>query len=202
MRIFVYIAAMFAALLSWGCKKDEDKLSAQQTSIVRYLESTHTPRLISEEAARESLDRNPPYYTVYNNEAYRYIATVYDEGRDSRREIAEGDRAAIVFNAYVFAYSPLTNVMPYWSNRPEIIEAMEQTAGGLNPEYWSTEPLVLQAGSGDVIEGVSRALVGCREGDEVEVYMTYEAAYGSKYVGVVPKESPVAWLFTIVSVNN
>lgn len=202
MRRLVYITVVLLAAVSWGCKKDENKLSTQQTSIVRYLESTHTPRLMSEEAARESLDDNPPYYTVYNNEAYRYIATMYDEGRESRREVSGGDRVAIVFNAYVFAYSSLANVMPYWSNRPEIIEAMEQTGGHLNPEYWSTEPLVVQAGGSDVIEGVSRALVGCREGDEVEVYMTYEAAYGSSVVGVVPIESPVAWLFTIEKINN
>lgn len=202
MRRFFYIVVAVWALLAWGCKKDENKLDTQRTSIVRYLESSHSPRLLSEEAARESLDANPPYYTNYGNKAYRYIATMYDDGRGSRREIAAGDRVAIRFNAYVFNYASLTNVMPYWSNRPEVIAAMEQTAGGLDSEYWSTEPLVLVAGSGDVIEGVSHALVGCREGDEVEVYMTCEAAYGSKFTGLVPVESPVAWLFTIETVNN
>lgn len=202
MRRLLYIAIVVSGLVSWGCKKDENTLNTQQTSIVRYLESSHSPRLISESAANESLDNNPPYYTVYNNEAYRYVATMYDADRAGKRKISEGDRVAIRFNAYVFNYSSLANVMPYWSNIPEVIEAMEETAGGLDPEYWSTEPLVLVAGSGDVIKGVSRALVGCCEGDEVEVYMTYEAAYGSRDVGMVAKESPIAWLFTIESVEN
>ena len=49
---------------------------------------------------------------------------------------------------------------------------------------------------------VRSALTGCREGDRVEVYMTYAAAYGSGVVGLVPKESPVAWLFTIEKVTK
>lgn len=202
MSIFTVATAAVSLLLSWSCKKDEDTLTSQQTSIVRYLESSHQPRLMSEENAHMSLDENPEYYTNYGNETYRYIATMYDAGRDRRTLVEEGDLVSIYFNAYVFAYSSLANVMPYWSNRAEIIEAMEEVGGGLNPEFWSSEPLVLRAGSGDVIPGVSRALAGCRDGDEVEVYMTYAGAYGSGIVGLVPKESPVAWLFTIAGVDK
>ncbi|MCH5330087.1 MAG: FKBP-type peptidyl-prolyl cis-trans isomerase [Alistipes sp.] len=202
MKRLLCIAAVAIPVMLAGCKKDENKISNQQTSIVRYLESGHQPRLISEAAARESLDENPPYYTVYDNAAYRYVATIYDEGRDELAVIEPGDLVSIYFNAYVFAYSSLTNTMPYWSNRADVIAAMEQTGGGLDPEYWNTEPLVLRAGSDDVVRGVSRSLVGCCEGDEVEVYMTYEAAYGSRIVGLVPKESPVAWLFTIAGVEK
>ena len=194
-----FILLLFVLLCA--CKQDDSVLTNQQTSIVRYLESSHQPRLMSEENARESIDENPEYYVNYKNEAYRYIATMYDEGRDGRTEIESGDVVSIYFNAYVFAYASLANVMPYWSNRAEVIEAMQQVAGGLNPQYWSTEPLRLRAGGSD-ISGVSRALVGCREGDEVEVYMTFPAAYGGGIVGVVPKESPTAWLFTIVSVTK
>ena len=200
-RLFI-IAVIAAMSASWGCKKDENKLTTQQTSMVRYLESTHQPRLMSEEAARESLDENPQYYTVYDNETYRYVATMYDAGRNSRTEIEAGDLVAVRFNAYVFNFASLNNVMPYWSNVPEVIEAMEQTGGGLDTAYWSTDPLVLRAGGSDVVKGVGRALIGCREGDEVEVYMTYASAYGSGIVGLVPKESPVAWLLVIEEVNK
>ena len=197
----IFIAAVAVAMMLCGCTKDENKLNTQQTSTVRFLVSTHKPRLMSEEAARESLDNNPLYYTVYNNETYRYIATMYDEGRDSWTEIDEGDKVSIYFTAYVFTYSSITSsTMPYWSNRAEVIEALGRTGGGLNPEYWSIEPLVLRAGSSDVLRGVSQSLVGCREGDEVEVYMTYPAAYGKGSVGTIPDSTPVAWLFTIVNV--
>ena len=45
--------------------------------------------------------------------------------------------------------------------------------------------------------GLRRALVGCREGDVVEIYMTYQAAYDDEIIGLVPKESPLAWLLTV-----
>lgn len=185
----------------WGCNSSEDTLGTQQSSIVRYLESSHSPRLISEEAARESLDDNPEYYTVLGRTAYRYIATMYENGRDSRTEIGEGDIVEIYFDAYVFNYASLNNVAPYWSNREETIEALGRTGGGLDPAYWSTDPLALKAGQA-AIDGISRSLVGCREGDRVEVYMTFKAAYGKGIVGLVPKESPVAWLFTIERVTK
>lgn len=200
--ILTVLTGLFLLTVPAGCKQDDATLNTQQTSTVRYLESSHQPRLISEEAARESLDENPPYYTVYDNETYRYIADMYNEERASRTEVESGDLVSIYFNAYIFNYSALTNVMPYWSNHAEIIAAMEAVGGHLDPEYWSTDPLVLRAGGSDVLKGLSRALVGCREGDEVEVYMTYKAAYGSGIVGLVPKESPVAWIFTITGVKK
>ena len=198
----IYSILFSCVALLAGCKQDDTTLTTQQTSTVRFLESTHTPRLMSEEAARESIDENPEYYTVYDNgTSYRYISTMYDAGRDERVEVERGDVVDIYFDAYVFNYASLNNVAPYWSNREATIAALEQTGGGLNTEYWSTEPLALRAG-GKEIDGIGRALIGCREGDAVEVYMTYKAAYGSGIVGLVPKESPVAWLFTIEKVTK
>lgn len=46
---------------------------------------------------------------------------------------------------------------------------------------------------GDILNGLRHALLGCREGDIVEAYMTYNMAYGDKYVSTIPRESPVAW---------
>ena len=198
----VWYIAVIAVLLLAGCQQKEDLMTKQQTSIVRYLESGHIPRLISEDAANDSLDENPPYYTVLGRKAYRYIATQYDEGRDELIPIEPGDMVDIRFDAYVFNYTSLTNVAPYWSNRDETIARLIATGGHLDPEYWSKEPLRLKAGSNDTLYGVSQSLVGCCEGDEVEVYMTYDAAYGSAIVGMVPKESPVAWLFTIEKVTR
>lgn len=207
MKRYFYIPVVMTATLMLstftGCQKDEDSLDTQRTSTERFLESSHQPRLMSEEAARESLDENPEYYTSYDNKTYRYIATMYAEGRDVWPEIGEGDLVAIYFNAYVFSYSAITgSTMPYWSNYAEVIAALEQTAGHLDPEYWSSEPLIVRAGGSDALDGVSRALVGCRVGDNVEVYMTYAAAYGKNIVGLVPKESPVAWMITIVDVSK
>lgn len=200
MRHLWYIVVA-AAISFAGCQQKDDLMTTQQSAVVRYLESGHQPRLMSEEAARESLDEEPQFYSVLGHKAYRYIAGYYDSGRDERTLIEEGDTAEIMFDAYIFTSSAPTISSLYWSNRAETIERLGQTGGGLNPQFWSTEPLALKVGR-DGIYGVSRALAGCREGDTVEVYMTYDAAYGSAIVGLVPKESPVAWFFTIEKVTK
>ena len=56
---------------------------------------------------------------------------------------------------------------------------------------------MLNLGDSNIIKGVERSLLGCREGDKVEVYMTYEAAYDKDAVGVIEKETSVAWIYTI-----
>jgi FKBP-type peptidyl-prolyl cis-trans isomerase len=71
----------------------------------------------------------------------------------------------------------------------------------LNPEFWSTEPLVLKLGSDKIIKGAELSLYGCREGDVVEAFMSMDAAYGSSDVGIIPSESPVMWSYTILSVK-
>ena len=70
---------------------------------------------------------------------------------------------------------------------------------GLNTEYWTTEPVVVKLGESSIIKGVEQSLLGCREGDKVEVYMTHNAAYEDKAMGILKKESPVMWIYTITN---
>ena len=83
----------------------------------------------------------------------------------------------------------------YLTNDQVQIDELRKT--GLNVEYWKTEPLKVKIGQTNIIKGVEESLIGCREGDRVEVYMTLDAAYGDEVVGVVPFESSVAWYYTI-----
>ncbi len=191
-----------AILLFAGCKQEDTILTTQQDSTVRYLETSHNPRLISEKAAAESLEEQPAYYTNYGNLAWRYIATMYATGRESWVEADRNDVVEISFDAYVFNYANPSGTMPYWSNRQTTIDRMVATNEYFDPEYWTTEPYVIRLDSGDGMPGLRKALVGCREGDSVEVYMTYEAAYGKDIVGIVPKQAPVAWLLTVDKVTK
>ena len=72
-------ALALAALVS--CSDEEDILPQQQEKIVSYLTRSHTPTLLSEQDAAQSLDNDPPYYSTFGNTTYRYIADVYDEER-------------------------------------------------------------------------------------------------------------------------
>ncbi len=195
--IFTVVLFLFA-----GCKQEDTILTKQQESTVRYLESSHNPRLISEKAVAESLEDNPPYYTNYGNLAWRYIATMYAEGRENWTEADRNDIVEISFDAYVFNYSNPVNTTPYWSNRQATIDRFASSNKDFDPKYWSIEPYVIRLDSDDGMPGLRRALVGCREGDAVEIYMTYEAAYGKDIVGIVPKQSPLAWLLTVDKVTK
>ncbi len=193
---------ILALILFAGCKQEDATLSTQQTSTVRYLETSHNPRLLSEKAAAESLEEDPPFYTNYGNIAWRYIATQYADGRETWVEADRNDVVEISFDAYVFNYSNPVNSVPYWSNRQTTIDRFVASNQYFDPQYWTTEPYVIRLDSDDGMSGLRRALVGCREGDEVEVYMTYEAAYGKEIIGIVPKQSPIAWLLTVDKVTK
>ena len=126
-------ALALAALVS--CSDEEDILPQQQEKIVSYLTRSHTPTLLSEQDAAQSLDNDPPYYSTSGNTTYRYIADVYDEERLTRPEVSEGSKVELTFSLYDFtAYStPKPNECLY-SNDTTIINRLVE--GGLNPRYW------------------------------------------------------------------
>ena len=199
-KLFTSLCAILCLMLAVGCADSDDVADTQRTNIERYLTSSHVPRLINVTEVENSLERNPAFYERIDYSVYRYIATYYDEGRVSKPAIRQGDEVTITYTAYVFTGSaPALNTV-YMTNDQSVINALGQA--GLNTDYWKAEPLTIKIGQTDIIKGVATSLVGCREGDAVEAYMTLDAAYDNKVVGVVPKGSSVAWFYTIDSVNG
>ena len=191
------------ATLIVACNNETDTtLTTQQDSITRYLTSSHQPRLIAEEDLGTSLDSEPQYYTHWGLDIYRYISTMYAEGRESWTEADRDDIVEISFDAYVFNYSNPSGTTPYWSNRQVTIDRFVATNNYFDPQYWSTDPYVIRLDSEDGMPGLRRALVGCREGDTVEIYMTYQTAYNKQIIGTVPKFSPVVWLLKVDRVTK
>lgn len=112
----------------------------------------------------------------------------------------------ITFRAYVFTYANIVTTgsennwtVPYYTNDAALKSFLE--GRGLNTEWWKFEPLTVDMRHPDIIKGLADALLGCREGDAVEVYMTYNMAYGDDYFGLIPNESPIAWFFTVDAVD-
>ncbi|OUO18325.1 hypothetical protein B5F90_10310 [Alistipes sp. An31A] len=189
-----------ALLLLAGCSQEEETLPNQRNSIVSFLTSTHAPQLISEEAVAESPDENPPFYTAKGNTVYRYISNYYDSGRASRAEVQSGSRVSITFRAYVFSMRNITDSdMPFFTNDPDLEQALYEA--GLTPGVWKFEPMELTLGQSGIIKGLELALLGCRQGDEVECYMTYNMAYGDTNFATIPRESAVAIFFTVNGVD-
>lgn len=195
-RLFVILILALPMLLS-SCGEEKDVLSEQRQKLLSYLKSTHTPGLIPESEVEEGSQL--PYYSISGNSVYRYIANIYDPGRDSRALVTANSLVTITFRAYVFNYSNIRDeTFPFYSNDPLLKAAYEEL--GLTPDAWSFEPLTIDM-RGNIINGLRDALLGCREGDEVEAYMTYNMAFGDKYFGTIPKESPIAWFFTVNNVE-
>lgn len=183
-----------------GCKNPTDNvLTQQQQSIERYLQNSHNPRLIDEAEIGNAMTDNPAFYTRWELDIYRYIATYYDEGRGEKPEIYRGTTFEIIYTAYLFTGSSPTVANMYATNDAEKI--LELQNSGLNTEYeWSTEPMRVTLGTDDLVSGLNTALEGCREGDSVEVYLTFAEAYGNNYLGKVPSKSSVVWFIEITKI--
>lgn len=193
--------AVFALAFLYGCGDDEDVFTKQQTDIVRYLTSTR--RLIPESEVENVIENNPAFYTEFGRSTYRYITTYYNADREEWSEVEQGSTVDLLFDAYVFGSSEPSLREVYWSNVGSTISALEsQSVNPIAHLDWSTEPLTVTVGSTKMIKGLEQALVGCRDQDSVQIYMTYNMAYGKSLVGTVPKNSSVAWYIKILRVTK
>ena len=197
MKKFLIILLSLPLLV--GCnEKKEELLMAERDKIVKFLTSSR--QLIAESDLGSSLDENPPFYSTFGQYAYRYIVNYYDAGREDRPVVEWGDRLEIRFDAYTFTGSEPSTSAIYWSNDAETIQELGKKSG--NTLDWSTEPLAITLGTTAILEGLERVLPGCHEADSVQVFMTSNLAYGKHLIGVVPKNSMVAWYMKIEKVTK
>lgn len=200
-NIAIVAVVALVATLSLSCSNENDSvLTNQQSKISSYLKSSHQPRLIAEAEVSASLDSEPQFYSQWGLDIYRYIATYYAEGREEWTEVTNRSTIDIVYTAYVFPNAKPTTANMYATNDPDSIAELEKL--GLNTEYeWTTDPMQVTLGREEILPGLETALVGCRKGDSVEIYLTYDMAYGKHYVGMVPAKSAVVWFIDIVDVK-
>ncbi len=194
------IATLCVALSVVACKNDTDtKLTQQQTAIETYLKGSHQPRLIPEADVVNSVEEEPQFYTRWGLDIYRYIASYYAEGRDMKPEIVRGTTFEMIYTAYIFTNGAPSVANMYATNDEESLSKLKNA--GLNTSYeWTTDPMRITLGSDNLIPGLETALEGCREGDIVEIYLTYNEAYGNNYIGKVPSNSSVVWFIEITDV--
>lgn len=196
-NIAMSMVVVIATALLMSCSNESDtRLTTQQSTIEKYLKGSHKPSLIPESQIDEWPYNEPPYYTQWGLDIFRYITNMYDEGRDQRPVVERGDEISMTYTAYVFTSNKPTTNDIFATNNPATIKTLQDE--GVNTEYeWSSEPIVVKIGGDDILASLSTALEGCREGDKVEVYLTFEAAYGKHYVGKVPSYSAQMWEITI-----
>ncbi len=197
--------AIFLSLLSLlvvGCNGvDTELLESEQKKMVSFLTSKHNPRLIAESEVKDALEEDPAFYTEVGRYAYRFIQDYYNADRESQEVLEQGDKIAITFWCHDFSsYAVPSNSNLYYTNDEQYRQGLIEA--GLNVEYWSFEPKVITLGSGDILSGIESALVGCRVGDTVEVYLSSNLAYGDKWVGVTNLQAPMAFICKIANLEN
>lgn len=198
-RLLIYLL-LACPMVAGSCSEEEDTLTSQRQKLVSYLESTHSPRLIPESEVGE--DEQLAFYTALGgNSVFRYIDGYYDPERASRPEVTASSKVTITFRAYVFTFSNITDsTFPFYSNDASLRAAYEELGLTVDGGVWSFEPLTIEMGGG-ILNGIRTALLGCRERDYVEAYMTYDVAFGGKNFSTIPRESPIAFFFTVQSVE-
>lgn len=213
-KIAILLSLAVLCLLPAACSEGEDVLGRQKTNYVSFLERTHQPRLVAEEAVEEG--SRAGFYTLLGDAVYRYIdiEDYYNPDRESRPAVDGNSWVTLTFRAYLFQNSVIRGLPdggltesnfssvtpPFYANDPAYEPYFRMA--GLTPGSWDFEPLTLDMRNAGIIKGLHLALLGCREGDRVEAYMTYDMAYGDKsYMYMIPKKSPVAFFFTVDKVE-
>lgn len=196
-KLFAIIFTL-PVLLLCACSDEEDVLPAQRDKIVTYLKSTHQPPLVPQEQVEPGTEVD--YYTTRGNTVYRYIRDVYAPDRDNQPEVTRQSLVSVTYSIYVFTFATIsTDRLPEFSNDPTFRAGYMHA--GLDVSEWSFNPEVFDMGRGNILKGLRLALLGCRQGDRVEAWMTYNMAYGDGYFSIIPKESPVYISFTVESVE-
>ncbi len=192
-----FFTILFLLLLLVSCKQ-EDTLLTERDKIEKYLTSSR--RMVAEEDLSSVIENNPPFYNIFGRYAYRHIVNYYDAEREEKPIVEWGDNLQIRFNAYTFTGSEPSLSAIYLSNVPEVIEQLGKKSD--NTLAWSSEPLHIKLGTTKILKGVESVLPGCHEADSVQVYMTSNLAYGDEIIGVIPKQSMIAWYLKIEKVTK
>ena len=192
-----FLSILFLLAFAVSCEK-EDLLLSERDKIEKYLTSSRN--MVIESEVGNVIQNNPPFYNIFDRFAYRHIVNYYNEGRNEKPVVEWGDKIEIRFNAYTFTGSEPAQSAIYWSNIPEVIAKLSEKSG--SSLDWPTEPLTIELGKTEMLEGLEYTLPGCHEADSVQVYMTSNLAYGKNLVGVVAKNSMIAWYMKIEKVTK
>ncbi len=126
---------------------------------------------------------------------YRYIANADRDGYLSAKQVFPGDDVSFYFAEYPFTSAPGAL---FYTNKYYLVKD-DPT---INTTYWSFEPLEVRVGQTRLIEGLTRALPGCRQGDSVVLWITSDLAYDTKTNGVLPVNSALMVVLGIEDVKN
>lgn len=174
MRNIAAAILIFSGLLFAGCN-DTDILDEQRSAIERYLTGKDYVTASGVYKQTVNADREYPPETVM---------------------IDWGDSVEFMFAAYQFGTTIAQ--ASYFTNMANLLEGNNI----LNQQYWPLDPKAVKVGDGQLVKGLENGLLGSREADSVWLYLTSDLCYGKKTNGLVPKDTPTAWLIVVDKVTK
>jgi len=178
-----------------GCGKKSTIIAPQQTAIVNYLNGLRMP------------DGTPRPWAQQGG-AYQLITNIDRAGRDTLPAAEGGDEISFHFaltlnTRPVITSSIADNVTAanlIYTNIADLITKLIASNPAFDPQYWSTEPENVRLGSSPLVGGLADGLAGCRTGDMAYIFLTSDQAFGTKGLGVVPRNTPVAYYIVMDTV--
>lgn len=141
------------------------------------------------------------YFDIVNG-AYRYIVNEDRADRNELPPIEEGDLVELYFDARVYG-SSFENSTTFYTNIASRRSELSGANPEFDPEFWPTDPLSVEIPNGSgILKSIQRALVDCRVGDVVRIYLTPDIAFGSRAVYNVPAGSSLVFEVTDIRIMN
>jgi hypothetical protein len=181
-----------------SCGRMDDIVDEAQTKIRSYLhgQKIYDPTNYPDPMPTDEKGR----YDIVGG-AFRYIVTQDSDGRDGWAEVKNGDEIALWFDARIFSGSSFDRFPLFYSNNATTIEIYRGSNDQFDPVEWPTTPFIAKLGDGQLMPAVENALVGCRVGDKVQLFIPPDIGYGNRQNYSVPANATLAFEITIQSIE-
>jgi hypothetical protein len=194
MKRSIFTGILSVLVLVGSCGKTGDIVDDAQTKIRTYLhgQKIYDPTNYPDPRPTDEKEQ----YDVVDG-VFRYIVTQDSDGRESWPVVRTGDEISIRFDARIFRGSSFNQFPLFYSNNATTIEIYRGSNDQFDPVEWPTTPFIAKIGAGQLMPAIDNALIGCRVGDKVQLFITPDLAYGGKQNYSVPANSTLAFEITI-----
>lgn len=179
-----------AVLTLAACSSAQDAVDTARTAITRYLtgQGIYERNFVPDDSETTTVSG---YYDIVGG-AFRFIENEDREGRNTQPEIVEGSLVEFWFDARIFS-SNFANSATFYTNIESQIKALAGTNYEFNTEFWPMVPLRIRIGEGTILKSLENALLSCRQGDKMQIYLTSDIGFGDRKVGIVPGGSTLVY---------
>lgn len=188
----------------WGCTKESimNTYNKQEKAIETYLEKK---RYVKRTGQVEKLD--PETNTMIKvdtawtdtlrverrNGSSRLVLT---EGAENSPTLGEKGTVSLYYAAYLFSSDIRSSNMFATNHEESAIEAKWSS------DLYDASLITINLNEEKLTEGLKNGLIGVRSGEICEILFSGQYGFGEKAVGIVPKNSALAYKIWVMGVTN